>query len=115
MQLDVSFFVTPEQLPHSVTWFNVMTVIANSHPECSLDYMFRSAFVKKNDDQINNFSDVLKVTVEDGQESVVKTRGGDAILKARKISDKSCKASLGYLDERRPMIFLQFQFVVWIL
>ena len=92
-----------------------MTVIANSHPECSLDYMFRSAFVKKNDDQINNFSDVLKVTVEDGQESVVKTRGGDAILKARKISDKSCKASWGYLDERRPMIFLQFQFVVWIL
>ena len=40
----------------------------------------------------------------------MKIIGGDIILEAGKISDISCKASLGYVDGRRPKIFLQTEF-----
>ena len=33
MQLDVSFFIIPEQLPHPTIGFNTEKVIADSHPK----------------------------------------------------------------------------------
>ena len=57
--------------------------------------------------RIKGFAEVLKVAAEDCQESVVKIRGGDVVIEAGKISHVSCKTSLVYLDERRPMIFQQ--------
>ena len=53
------------------------------------------------------FVEVLKVAVEDSQKLAVKIRGGNVSLEAWEISHASCKTSLGYLDERRPMIFRQ--------
>ena len=41
---------------------------------------------------------------------MVKIRGDKVILEAGKISNVSCKVSLAYLDERRPMIFEQNKF-----
>ena len=44
--------------------------------------------------KIKSFAEVLKVTAENSQVSVVKIRDGDAILQAGKISHLSCKANL---------------------
>ena len=51
MQLDVPFLVTSGQSSHPIIGFNVVKVVADSHPECSLVNMFRSAIVNKNEDQ----------------------------------------------------------------
>ena len=47
VQLDVPFLVTSEKFPISIIGFNVVKVIADSHQECSLVKIFRSAIVSK--------------------------------------------------------------------
>ena len=110
IQLDVPHLVTSEQLLHAIIGLNVVRVIADSHPKHSLVNVFRSAIVNKNEDQIKSFAEVLRVAAENSHKSEVKRRGGDIILEAGKRSHNLCRANLGFLDERRPMIFQQSQF-----
>ena len=97
-----------DHLKHPIVGFNVVKVIAESQPECSLFKIFRLAIDIEDEEELKVFVGTLTVAEEDS-DTTVKIRANNIIMLEEKLFQISCKADIGVIGRRMSTIFQQHE------
>ena len=97
-----------DHLQHPIVGFNVVKIIAESQPECSLIKMFQSAIDIEDEEKLKAFVGTWTVAEEDS-DTTAKIRANNIIIPAGKLVQIPCKADIGVIEKRRPIIFQQHE------
>ena len=96
-----------DHLQQPIAGANVVKVITESQPEYSLIKMFQSAIDIEDEEKLKAFVGTL--TVAEDSDTTVKIRANNIIMPAGKLVQIPCKANIGVIERRTPMIFQQHQ------
>ena len=105
---DVPFLVATDHLDHPIVGFNVVKIIAESQPKYSLINMFQLAIDIEVEEKLKAFVGTLTVADEDSG-TTVKIRANNIVIPAGKLVQIPCKANIGVIEKRTPMIFQQHE------
>ena len=97
-----------DHLQQPIAGANVVKVITESQPEYSLIKMFQSAIDIEDEEKLKPFVGTLTVAEEDS-DTTVKIRANNIIIPAGKLVQIRCKADIGVIERRTPMIFQQHE------
>ena len=107
-KFDIPFLVATDHLQHPIAGVNVVKVITESQPEYSLIKMFQSAIDIEDKEKLKVFVGTLTVAEEDS-DTTVKIRANNIIIPAGKLVQIPCKANIGVIERRTPIIFQQHE------
>ena len=106
-KVQVPFLVTTESLNNTILGFNAIKLLAQSNHslECLLE-IFKEALNVDNSEKVQAFVQLIQHPEDhDVGDVQVKIKGKDIVIPAGKIMNVSCKARVGLIVEKRPMMF----------
>ena len=103
-KIHVPFLVTTDELNQTILGFNVVKLLIQSNNSFNkLHEAFESAVNQTNKQNMKAFINLVQNQQE--QEISVKVKGKGVLIPAGEIVNVPCKANVGHVTSRRPMVF----------
>jgi len=105
-EITVPFLVTTDKLNNTILGFNAIASLVQSTGNSDiLVQALTAAFKHSSGSKVKSFVQLVQSFTPEDEEVDVKVRGDHVIVPPNKIMHLSCKANIGVIEERRPMMF----------